>query len=98
MFNFVRAIQRKPHKRFRLLALAGGTFLASLVPISALASAYGIQYWGGFTINVSGQSIGIPAGQLAHQINGDGNYISSEWAHISTPTSSLCNWRIDHVY
>lgn len=80
----------------RLTAIS--TFFACLTPISALAAAYGIQYWGGFTVNIYGQAIGIPAGQLAHKITGSGNNISSEWGHISTASSSLCNWRIDHVY
>lgn len=86
------------HRCTKLMAIASGTLLACLVPVSVVASAYGIQYWGGLTVNVRGQSIGIPAGQLAHKVEGDGNKINRQWGHISTVTSSLCNWRIDYVY
>jgi len=68
-----------------------------LAPSSASASAYGVQYWGAFTVNVGGQNIGIPSGQLAHKVNGSGARIDSEWAHITT-TPGFCNWRVDYVY
>jgi len=68
-----------------------------LAPSSASASAYAPQYWGAFTVNVGGQNIGIPSGQLAHKVNGSGARIDSEWAHITT-TPGFCNWRVDYVY
>jgi len=83
-----------------LVGLATATvalLIAAFAPGSASASAYGIQYWGFFTVNIRGQSIGIPSGQLAHDIDGSGTYINSEWAHITT-APGFCNWRVDYVY
>jgi len=76
---------------------AVAVLIATGAPGSAAASAYGIQYWGIFTVNVRGQSIGIPSGQLAQDIEGSGIYIRSEWAHITT-APGFCNWRVDYVY
>jgi hypothetical protein len=78
-------------------AVSISLLIAANAPGSASASAYGIQYWGFFTVNVRGQSIGIPSGQLAQEIGGSGTYIDYEWAHITT-TPGLCNWRVDYVY
>jgi hypothetical protein len=69
--------------------------IAAVAPGSASASAYGTQYWGFFTVNIGGQSIGIPSGQLAQNINGSGTYINSQWAHITT-APGFCNWRVDY--
>lgn len=80
-----------------LLVVTGAFVIAAMSPSSASASAYGIQYWGAFTVNVGGQAIGIPSGQLAHKVNGSGTYINSEWAHITTKPG-FCNWRVDYVY
>ena len=75
-----------------------GAVLAGVVaPSPASADAYGIQYWGGFTANIKGQSVGIPRGQLAHQIRGHRLRIDSEWAHITTGPG-FCNWRVDYVF
>jgi len=81
----------------RLAAATVSLLIAAAAPGSAAASAYGIQYWGFFTVNVRGQSIGIPSGQLAHDISGSGTYIDYEWAHITT-APGFCNWRVDYVY
>jgi hypothetical protein len=83
-----------------LVGLAAATvavLIAASAPGSAPASAYGVQYWGFFTVNIGGQSVGIPRGQLAHDINGSGTYIRRQWAHIST-SPGFCNWRVDYVY
>ena len=84
-----------------LTSIAAGLLCMSasigLTSQEALASAYGVQYWGGFTIDVKGVPVGIPSGQLAHQINGSGRTITSEWGHISA-AANICNWRIDYVY
>ena len=70
---------------------------ALLAAGTAYASAYGINYWGAFTVNIGGQNVGIPSGQLAHKVDGSGTRISSEWAHITTHPG-FCNWRVDYVY
>ena len=64
---------------------------------SASASAFGIQYWGAFTANIGGQNIGIPSGQLAHQIDGSGRYVSKDAANFMS-AANICNWRIDFRY
>jgi hypothetical protein len=80
-----------------LAAAAISLLVAGVAAGSASASAYGVQYWGFFTVNIRGQSIGVPSGQLARDINGSGTYINSEWAHITTAgthrTCSLVNGR-----
>ena len=80
-----------------LAAATVSLLIAAVAPGSASASAYGVQWWGFFTVNIRGQSIGIPSGQLAQEIDGSGTYISSEWAHITT-TPGFCNWRVDYIY
>src|SRR5262245_12744399 len=80
-----------------LAALSVSLLVSGVVARPASASAYGIQYWGFFTVDVKGQNIGIPSGQLAHEVNGSGTYINNEWAHITT-TPGFCNWRVDYVY
>src|SRR5262245_50075504 len=80
-----------------LAAVTALLLIASVVPGSASASAYGVQWWGFFTVNIGGQSVGIPSGQLAHDIEGSGTYVRSEWAHITT-AGGFCNWRVDYVY
>jgi hypothetical protein len=85
-------------RRLLVAALTACALLfAVLAPGSASASAYGVQYWGAFTVSIGGQNVGIPSGQLAHRINGSGTYINSEWAHITTKPG-FCNWRVDYVY
>src|SRR5215831_9212568 len=83
--------------RVGLAAAAISLVIAALAAGSASASAYGIQYWGAFTVNIGGQSIGIPSGQLAHEVSGSGTYINYEWAHVTT-LPGFCNWRVDYVY
>lgn len=80
-----------------LAVLACALVAAVMAPSSASASAYGIQYWTKFNVSIGGQTIGVPAGQLAHQVNGGGDNITSEWAHITT-APGFCNWRVDYVY
>ena len=44
--------------------LVVGILIAALsaLPATSHASAYGIQYWGAFTVNIGGQSVGVPSG------------------------------------
>lgn len=67
-------------------------------PAMQLLDAQRAQPWGGLTINVGGQAIGIPAGVLFHDIAGSGSQIRSQGAMFQTPTGSVCNWSIDFVY
>ena len=80
-----------------LAAATVALLVATAAAGSASASAYGVQYWGFFTVNIGGQSVGIPSGQLAQNISGSGTTIRSQWAHITT-TPGFCNWRVDYVY
>src|SRR5262249_35325342 len=81
----------------RLATATALVLVGAAAPGSASPSAYGAQYWGLFTVNIKGQSIGIPSGQLVHDIEGSGTHIRSEWAHITTGPG-FCNWRVDYVY
>jgi hypothetical protein len=89
--GFVRA------RRLVLALVSGALLFGVLAPSNASASAYGVQYWAGFNVNILGQTVKIPTGQLAHQVSGSGTYINSEWAHITTGPG-FCNWRVDYVY
>jgi hypothetical protein len=64
---------------------------------NASASAYGVQYWGPFTVNIGGQSVGIPSGQLAHLIEGTGTFVTKDGANFAA-AANVCNWRIDFSY
>jgi hypothetical protein len=60
------------------------TSVMAVMPGASEASAYGIQYWGGFSVNVGGQTVRIPAGQLAHWISGNGLYVSWDGANFAS--------------
>jgi len=86
-------------KRPRRLTLAVLTMImtAGLVVSAAppaAAEASGSQTWGGFTINVGGQAIGIPAGRLYHEINGSGRNASRQFGDFLT-ARRICNWRLE---
>lgn len=85
-------------KHLALLLAGAAAAGAAMIPAQASASAYGIQYWTKFNVNVGGQTIGVPAGQLAHLIEGKGTYVKKDAANFMTPTRSICNWRIDFRY
>src|SRR5579883_2060721 len=70
----VRMMRTKTKVSIVTLMLMGLMLVSALAlwPQSSHASAYGIQYFSGFAANVGGQTIRIPAGQLAHWISGKG--------------------------
>jgi len=76
-----------------LIAVSTTSYAATSSP----ESAYGIQYWGGFHVNVGGQSIGIPAGQLAHWISGDGYYVSWDGANFAS-AADICDTSMRFTY
>ena len=53
--------------------------------------------WGGFTANIGGQSVGIPAGQLYHYISGSGYHISWEGANFGS-VGNLCDTSVRFTY
>ncbi len=72
-------------KRFlaKMLVVAALVIAAlTALPATSYASAYGIQYWGAFTVNIGGQAVGVPSGQLAHWISGNGLYVSWDGANF----------------
>jgi hypothetical protein len=73
--------------------------LAALVamPATTHASAFGIQYWGAFTVNIGGQSVGIPSGQLAHEINGSGYHIKWDGANFGA-AGTICDPSMRFTY
>jgi hypothetical protein len=76
-----------------LIAVSGTSYAATSRP----ESAYGIQYWGGFHVNIGGQTIGIPAGQLAHWISGDGYYVSWDAANFAS-VGNICDSAMRFTY
>jgi hypothetical protein len=76
-----------------LVAVSGTSYAATSNP----ESAYGIQYWGGFHVNVGGQTIGIPAGQLAHWISGNGYYVSWDGANFAS-VGNICDSAMRFTY
>jgi hypothetical protein len=67
------------------------------LPATSHASAVGDQYWGGFTVNVVGQSVGIPAGRLTHSINGSGYHINWDAASFGS-IAAICDPSIRFTY
>lgn len=86
-------------KRFLAKVLVVVAMLSALVafPATSYASAYGIQYWGGFAVNIGGQTIRIPAGQLAHWISGNGLYISWDGANFAS-VGNICDSSMRFTY
>lgn len=64
---------------------------------SSQATATGFQYWGGVSVNVGGQTIGIPAGELVHTIDGTGYYINWNAAQF-TSAAVLCDTSMRFTY
>jgi hypothetical protein len=67
------------------------------VPAASHASATGYQYWGGFTANIGGQNVGIPAGQLTHIINGSGYHINWDGANFAS-VANICDPSMKFTY
>jgi len=80
-----------------LLIATGAVLLLGALPEISYASAIGYQYWGGFTANIAGQSVGIPAGQLTHVINGNGYHINWDAANFGS-AGTLCDPSIRFTY
>jgi hypothetical protein len=81
------------------MLLVGAISIAALgaLPATSHASAFGIQYWGAFTVNVGGQSVGIPSGQLAHEINGSGYHINWDGANFAS-AANICDPSMRFTY
>jgi hypothetical protein len=69
----------------------------AVMPIVSLASAYGYQYWGGFSANVANQTIRIPSGQLYHAINGSGYHINWQGANFGS-VANICEPSVKFTY
>jgi hypothetical protein len=80
-----------------LLVVVGVLSALLLLPETSQASAYGIQYWGAFTVNVKGQSVGIPSGQLAHMISGKGYHINWDGANF-VAAANICDPSMRFTY
>jgi len=82
----------------KMLVVAMLVFFAAVAaPATSHASAYGTQYWGAFTANISGQSVSIPSGQLAHTIDGSGYHINWDSANFLS-AANLCDPSIRFTY
>lgn len=76
-----------------LMALVG----LAVTPMVCMATAVGYQYWGGFTANIGGQSVGIPAGQLTHIINGEGYHVNWDGANFGS-VGNICDASMSFTY
>jgi hypothetical protein len=81
----------------RTLALMVLLLAIAVVPATSYASAYGVQYWGAFTVNIGGQSVGIPSGQLAHMIDGSGYHINWDGANFGS-AANICDPSMRFTY
>src|SRR5690349_19021027 len=81
------------------MLVVGVVVLSSLIalPATSHATAIGIQYWGAFTVNIHGQSVGIPSGQLTHEINGRGYHINWDGANFAS-AANLCDPSMRFTY
>lgn len=77
------------------LVLAATVFLA--LPKTTHATALGYEYWGAISVNISGQSVGIPSGQLTHLITGSGYHIDTDGANYAA-AATLCDASIRFTY
>lgn len=82
----VKTMRTKTKVSIITLMLMGVMLVSALAlwPQSSHASAYGIQYFSGFAANIGGQTIRIPAGQLAHWISGNGLFVSWDGANFAS--------------
>lgn len=80
-----------------VLALTCLAAMSATAAENASASAFGVQYWGSFTVNVGGQTVGIPSGELGHNIYGRGTLVEQDSAKFLA-AANICNWRIDFTY
>jgi hypothetical protein len=87
---------RRSMRWFRRALLAATAALA-IVPAVSNASAYGVQFWGGFNATVFGQTIRVPAGALFHLIEGRGLYVSGDGATFDS-AGSICDWSMRFSY
>lgn len=89
----------------RTTSLATSAFWLTILVLTVLlavpgvthASAYGIQYWTKFNVTISGNTIGVPAGQLAHLIEGKGLYITTDGANFAS-AANLCDTSMRFTY
>ena len=89
----IRGVRRGVGALAMMLVLVVGGVTA------ANADASGVSSWGGLTVNVKGQSVGIPGGTLYHEIKGKGKLITYTWANTAQFASGpICLWRIDFTF
>ncbi len=83
-------------KRSMLAVLLATAALAAL-PAASQASAYGLQFWGGFDFNIFGQTVRVPSGELYHEISGRGQHVSWDGAGFIA-VGNLCDSSIRFSY
>lgn len=80
-----------------LLAAVMLMAVLGMLPATSHASAYGVSYWSGFNVNIGGQTVKIPGGQLAHMISGSGYYIKWDGANFAS-AGNLCDSSMRFTY
>jgi hypothetical protein len=91
-----RFTMRSRTSRLYLVLLAAIVTLA-VAPATSSASAYGVQFWGGFNVTLFGQTVRVPGGALFHLIEGHGLYVSGDGASF-TSVGDLCDWSMRFSY
>jgi len=81
----------------RLLGSGGAVLALMALPATSQASAYGIQYWSPHSVNIKGQSVPIPSGQLAHMIEGHGDHVDWDGANFVS-AANLCDSSMRFTY
>lgn len=93
---------RSTHKKSRrvgrqLTAVGAALAMGAVVPATSQADAYGVQYWAPFSVNLGGQTIGIPSGQLAHLIQGSGTFVTTDGANFGS-AANVCDSSMRFTY
>lgn len=79
------------------LALAAAALLLAVLPATSHATARGVQYWNPFSVSIGGQTVGIPSGQLVHEINGKGYRVNWDGANFASG-ANICDPSMKFTY
>jgi hypothetical protein len=80
-----------------MLATCLAILALAVVPAAGQASAYGLEFWGGFDFNIFGQTVRVPGGELYHEISGEGQHVSWDGAGFIA-VGNLCDPSIRFSY
>jgi hypothetical protein len=92
-------------KEFLPKMLTVALVLSALVAVPAMSDVNGWfgtptsgdQFWGGITMNIKGQAVGIPTGKPPHEITGSGAHIEWDYANFGS-VGNLCDPSVRFTY